>query len=79
MTWLFFGMFFAYVILGLNIRALSKGKLAITGVTEFTYALVNFAMIQQVAEAHNWYEAFGYAAGATLGCLTSIWITRRWD
>jgi len=77
--YLFCGMSISYVILGINIRALSRGKMKIMAVTEFTYAMINFGMIRYVAEAKNWHEAFAYASGATLGCLTSIWLTKHWE
>ncbi len=75
---LFIGMTIGYIILGINIRAVSKAKLLATGITEFTYALIGFAMIRYVADAHTWFEALAYAAGATVGCLTSIHLTRHW-
>lgn len=76
---LFAGMCVAYVVLGINIRALAKGKLLETGVTEFTYAMLNFFIIQRVAVARTVLEAIAYAAGATAGCLTSIYVTQHWE
>ena len=76
---LFFGQIVGFIILVVNIRALNRGKLLMTGITEFMYMLINFAMIRQVSEAQNWLEALVYAGGATVGSLLAVYYTRHWD
>ncbi len=69
----------AYVVLGVNLRALTRGKLLMAGTSEMVYALMNFAIIHRVAEARGWAEAVCYACGATVGSLGAMWLTRHWD
>lgn len=77
---LFFGMALGYLILVINIRAaLNRGKYLATGLTEFTYSLVQFGMIRSVAEAATWLESIAYAAGATVGSILAMWMTKHWD
>lgn len=69
----------AYVVLGVNLRALTRGKFLLAGSSEMVYALMNFVIIHRVAEARSWSEAVCYACGATVGSLGAMWLTRHWD
>lgn len=69
----------AYILLGINLRALAKGMKLLTAMTEFVYALMNFYIIHRVAEASSFVESVAFASGAVLGTLSSIWLTRHWD
>ena len=69
----------AYVVLGVNLRALTRGKFLLAGTSEMLYALMNFVIIRRVTEAQGWVEAVCYACGATVGSLGAMWLTRHWD
>jgi len=75
---LFVGQFTAILLVALNIRALAKGFMWETAVTEFLYAAVQFGLIRWVglSPEQNWWA---YAAGATCGVMVAIRISRRWD
>lgn len=69
----------AYVVLGVNLRALAKGWMLLTAGTEFAYALMSFYIIHRVAEASSFVESLAFASGAVIGTLASIKLTRHWD
>jgi len=76
---LFFGQMLNFVIAVINIRAASKGKIAITMGSDFLFCAVNFILIQKVAQANNYQELLAYAIGGSIGSGLAILVTKRWD
>lgn len=68
-----------FLLIVTNIRALNRGFIAITAVTDFVICLLGFWIIRTVAEAHTVGEALAYATGGALGSVAAILLTRKWD
>ena len=76
---LFVGQGLNFLIAVFNIRAASKGKIWLTGVSDFAFCLVNFYLIQKIAAAGTTLEMFAYASGGMAGSMLAVKLTRRWD
>lgn len=68
----------AYLVLVVNMRAVTHGKYLAVAATEVIYALMNFMLIHRIVESHTWTEACVYATGCTVGTLVAMWLTKHW-
>lgn len=76
---LFFGQGLNFIIAVVNIRAAARGLIKTTMATDFVFCVVNFLLIQKIAQAGNALELLAYASGGSLGAAAAILLTRRWD
>lgn len=76
---LFLGQGLNFLVAIVNIRAASKGKVAVTMASDFVFCAINFVLIQKVAAAQDWRELLAYAAGGSVGSACAIYLTRHWD
>jgi hypothetical protein len=77
-----FATFFAiqfvqYLIVTVNMRAVSAGKYRWTAITDFAIAGLGFVLIQRVAETHSAGAWLGYALGGVAGSQVGIWLSKR--
>ena len=76
---LFCGQAVNFLIAVFNIRAASRGKIWLTGTSDFAFCIVNFLLIQKIAEASNTWEMLAYASGGMGGSMLAVKLTRKWD
>mgnify|MGYP001586542033 CR=1 FL=1 len=76
---LFGGQGLNFLIAVFNIRAASRGKIWLTGSSDFVFCVVNFLLIQYIAVASSWLEILAYASGGMIGSMLAVRFTRRWD
>lgn len=76
---LFLGQALNFLLIVINIRACSKGKIAIAVLTDFAICVLGFGLIHVIAAAHVPLEVLAYALGGSAGSAGAILLTRKWD
>lgn len=71
--------FLSFLIVTVNFRACAKGKIALTVGTDVLIATIGFEITQRIAEATTLEERLAYIVGASLGSVSGMRLTRRWD
>lgn len=72
------GQALAYLVLVVNMRAITKTKWVAATVTEVIYALMSFYLLHRIVEAKTGAEAAAYATGCVLGMFAGMWTTKHW-
>jgi hypothetical protein len=77
-----FATFFAiqfvnYLVVTVNMRAVSAGKYRWTAITDGAIAGVGFLAIKEVATAHSSLAWAGYVFGGIIGSQVGIWLSKR--
>lgn len=74
-VFLFILEFFAFMIITLNMRAVSEGHYVLTFITDILVAFIGFTSIKQIVEASTRLEQISYALGGALGAQLALWIS----
>lgn len=76
---LFLGQALNFLLIVVNIRACSKGKILAAVLTDFAICVLGFGLIHVIASAHAPLQVLAYALGGSVGSASAILLTRRWD
>lgn len=76
---LFGGQGINFLIAVVNIRAASKGRMLLTGSTDFLFCVVNFLLIQHIAVSGAKLEVLAYATGGMVGSMLAVRLTRNME
>jgi hypothetical protein len=72
-------IFVSYTIIAVNTCAIAKAKYLPTFLSSTAFMVVNFFLIQHVAEARTLHEFYGYLIGGVGGDLFGIYISKKWN
>jgi hypothetical protein len=62
-----------------NYRAIAQARYVAAVVTEILTAILAYTLIQEVSASTALLDRIGYVAGATLGAVLGIYLTRHWN
>lgn len=69
--------FASYLLICWNMRAIAKGRIGQTVVSDILFAGINFKLFKRIQAAQTNLAWAGYAIGGALGSALSIYITKR--
>ncbi len=72
-------IFVSYTIIAVNTCAIAKARYLPTLLSSTAFMVVNFFLIQHVAEARSLNEFFGYLVGGVGGDVFGIYISKKWN
>jgi hypothetical protein len=72
-------MFLNFMIQAVNIRAIALVRWEFIALTDALICILNFTMIQKVANASTRVEQVWYTIGGTIGALSGVWLTLLWN
>lgn len=71
-------VWFQFILVTVNYRAIAQGRYLATGVSDFVIAACSFGLFKLIQNAETPVEVLGYSVGATLGGISGIWLTKHW-
>lgn len=77
--WLGAIMFLYFLMWAVNTRAIVLVRWGSIALTDALLCVLNFTMIQKVADAKTLTEQVCYTVGGVAGALAGVWISRRWS
>ena len=70
--------FLNFLVLVINIRAISHEQIAAAIVTDGLACVLGWTLIKRVSQASSWPARVGYVAGGMSASWVGIWLTRTW-
>jgi len=70
-------IFLSYTIVAVNTIAISKRNYLPTIISSTLFMVVNFFLIQHIAEAKTLSEFVGYCIGGVTGDVCGIWVSTK--
>lgn len=67
-----------FLLATINFRACTKGMLRLTVVSDMLIAALGFSMVRWIAEAGTVFEQVIYVAGAGVGSMIGMHLTKQW-
>jgi cobalamin synthase len=70
-------IFVSYTIIAINMRTIATAHYPLTITSSTLFMVVNFFLIQHVAEAKTWQELCWYIFGGVTGDVFGIYLSKR--
>lgn len=71
-------MLINYLVVSVNMRAVSYERYTWIAATDFVICVLNFSIIKRVSAAESLADRICYALGGTAGALLGVWLSRAW-